>query len=372
MSASTPLTLPGRRGRDAAHGSAAGAHTSVSLRLALGALVLLVAGCASPHGEVFVTPAPPLVWPGGSERPRIRYLGQIATEADLKAAVSLRQRLSSVVFGRQPVRGLVTPYAVCTDGGDRLFVADCGNHVVQVFDLAARTYAQWCPTTSSKRFERPVGIACAPAADRLFVADSLAGVVVVFDLQGRQLGEIGRGRFARPTGLALGHGQRTLFVADTLAHQVICLDLDGRELGRVGQRGAGPGEFNYPTNVAVDSQGRLYVSDSLNFRVQQFTPDLRFIRQIGAKGDRPGSFGQPKGVAVDPEDHLYVVDSNFEAIQVFDDGGNLLLSFGREGREPGEFWLPAGLFIDGRSQIWVADSYNRRIQVFAHLPESSP
>ncbi len=372
MSASNPRTFPAWRARRSRRRALAAAPIARTARLALGLLLALAAGCATPRSAIFVPSAQPLVWPGGDEPPRIRYLGQIATEADLKAGVSFRHRLGAVLFGRKPPRGLVLPYAVCTDGGDRLFVADSGDQAVHVFDLAARTYAQWRPATASQRFGLPVGIACAPSAERLFVADSAANLVYVFDLQGRALGEIGRGLFARPTGLALARQPERLYVADTLAHQVVCLALDGRELARLGQRGSAPGQFNFPTNVAVDSQGRLYVSDSLNFRVQQFSPDLQFLRQIGVKGDMPGCFGQPKGIAVDPQDHLYVVDSNFEAVQVFDDNGALLLSFGQEGRGPGQFWLPAGLCIDGRNQIWVADSYNRRVQVFTHLPERRP
>src|SRR5205807_7758485 len=98
-------------------------------------------------------------------------------------------------------------------------------------------------------------------------------------------------------------------------------------LARIGSRGTEPGQFNYPTNVALDSHGRIYVSDSLNFRIQQFGPDFAPIRQIGRKGDLPGYFGQPKGIAIDSQDHLYVLDAHFEAVQVFDAMGQLLMDF---------------------------------------------
>ena len=40
---------------------------------------------------------------------------------------------------------MLTPYAVCTDGQDRLFVADTNAQTVHVFDLRTRRYEQWKP-----------------------------------------------------------------------------------------------------------------------------------------------------------------------------------------------------------------------------------
>jgi DNA-binding beta-propeller fold protein YncE len=177
----------------------------------------------------------------------------------------------------------------------------------------------------------------------------------------------------RPCGLAVDARNDRLYVADAALHQVVIFSPTTQQVvARLGSRGMELGKFNFPTYVAVDSQGQLYVSDSLNFRVQQFGSDFMPIRAIGKKGDMPGYFSTPKGLALDSHDHLYVVDANFEAVQIFSTEGELLLDFGQEGRGPGEFWLPNGIFIDPRNRIWVADTYNRRIEVFDFLPEAQP
>jgi DNA-binding beta-propeller fold protein YncE len=334
-------------------------------------VALALVGCAKPAGEIFPKRNPPLVWPPPPERARIMYIGQLAASADLKPAVPFGQGFGNAVFGKQPIKSMLTPYALCTDGKDRLFVADSNAQLVHVFDLKTRKYAQWRPGGSEKRFSQPVGIAYDPSGTgRLFVADSAAATIFVFDAKSSTShGTIGSDFLQRPCGMAFDAVNRRLFVADSGSHQVVVLSIEGNLLDRLGRRGTALGQFNFPTNVALDSQGRLYVSDSLNFRIQQFGPDLRAIRQIGRKGDMPGYFGQPKGVAVDSENHLYVVDANFENVQIFDDAGNVLMDFGNEGRGDGQFWLPAGLFIDNRNRIWIADSYNRRVQVFQYLPE---
>jgi DNA-binding beta-propeller fold protein YncE len=330
-------------------------------------LMGMAAGCAKPAGVIFPPPAQPIVWPGGEEPARIRYVGQLMTEVDLKPAVPFTQRLGKMFFGRPAVRAMVSPFSLCTDGANRLFVADSNAQVVHMFDLKSRRYERWRPT-GEDRFSQPVGVAWDPAG-RLYVADSVGACVHVFDARGRYAGTIGEGDLNRPAGLAFDPQSRRLFVADVTAHQIVMLSPEGELLHRLGRRGTGPGEFNFPTNLVVDNSGRLYVSDTLNFRIQQFDPQLQFVREIGSKGDSPGYLSQPKGLAADSDNHLYIVDAHFEAVQIFNSDGALLLSFGQEGRGPGEFWLPAGIYIDPADRIWVADAYNRRVQVFDYLGE---
>jgi len=329
---------------------------------------VMLSGCATPPGVVFEAAADAPAWPTPPDQPRIRYVGQLRTDDDLKAGRSGLQRLGDAIFGRKAVQGMVSPMAVCTDGAERVFIADSGAQMVHVLDLGSRRHERWAPTEPAARFIQPVGIACDDSG-RVLVSDSQASQVVALTSEGKVAGILGRGSLRRPCGLSVDPRTQRIFVADAGAHQVVVLNPDGTESARIGERGGGPGQFNYPTNVAFDGAGRLYVSDSLNFRVQVFDTDLRPLSQIGRKGDMPGYFAQPKGLALDSADHLYVVDANFEAVQLFDQRGSLLMNFGREGSGPGEFWLPAGMYIDPKNRIWIADSYNRRVQVFDYLPE---
>jgi sugar lactone lactonase YvrE len=335
--------------------------------LGLVMLAALASGCAK-SGVIFPPPAKPLLWPPLPEQTRVKYVGQLVTSADLKPKGNFGDQLGAAIFGKKGTFSMLSPYAVCTDGNHRLFVADSNAQLVHVFDFSTRKYERWVPSNAEKRFAQPVGVTWDPAG-RLIVSDSVAAKLYIFDAHGKQVGEIGSGLFIRPAGVTFDAASQRLFVADTGAHQVVILSDHERLYVKLGARGTGPGQFNFPTNVAIDSRGRVYVSDSLNFRVQQFAPDLKTVRIIGRKGDMPGYFSQPKGIAVDWENHLWVVDANFEAVQIFDENGVLLLDFGAEGRGPGEFWLPAGIFIDRTNRVYVADSYNRRIQVFDYIPE---
>jgi DNA-binding beta-propeller fold protein YncE len=203
------------------------------------------------------------------------------------------------------------------------------------------------------------------AAGRIFVTDSVSGRVICLDARGRTVWTRGtRDGFLRPTGIAASSDR--LYVVDTLRHRVAMLSLAGDLLEGFGENGSGPGQFNFPTNIARGADGRLYVADTMNFRVQVFDRDGRFLRTFGQLGDGSGDFARAKGIGVDSENHVYVVDGLNDVVQVFDEEGQLLLGFGESGSDDGQFWLPTGLAVVN-DVIYVADSANKRFEVFEYL-----
>lgn len=333
-------------------------------------VMLLLAGCSSPRGAVFEPIEPAITWPAAPRQPRIVYIGEVSTSKDLKPGQNWIEGLAEGALGRKDEHGVLSPFAVCTDDGERLFVADTGAQVVHVFDLASRRYSRWKPSAPAT-FTQPVGVAWDPAG-RLLVSDALARRLFSFDASGKYLDELAVDAAVKPGGLVIDPRTRRIFLADVAGHRVLVLSADGKVIANLGSHGTQPGEFNYPTNVAMDSKGYLYVADSLNFRIQIFNPELKLVRAIGQPGDQAGYFGRPKGIALDSENHLYVVDAEQANVQIFDEEAHLLLYFGRQGTGPGQFWLPAGLYIDSHDRIWVADTYNKRVAVFDYLKEKRP
>ncbi len=305
---------------------------------------------------------PPLLLAGGR---RLEFVRAIASERQLQPRRSFWKKLVDWVAGPPAYRGMVRPYGVALDSTGRLVVCDPGLPGVHVLDFEKQKYVL-LEGGKGRAFRSPMGVAI-DGKDNLYITDSQHALVFVFNSAGKFRrtigGENGKALFQRPTGIAVDAAGKRLYVVDTLRHRIVTLDLDGNVLSSFGTRGAAPGQFNFPTGIAVRGP-ELLVVDAMNFRVQAFTREGAFLRSFGSPGQQAGTLFRPRGMAFDTEGNIYLADGLLEAVQVFDREGRLLYFFGRGGARLGEFQLPAGLFIDSRNRIYVADSLNQRVQVF--------
>jgi DNA-binding beta-propeller fold protein YncE len=327
-------------------------------------LLISSAVCLLTATEIYAaTPKKDLTWPPPPAAPRIRYLRSLTGPADLGIRRSFWGRAFGAITGQSQRDALAKPFGIALDQDDNLLVVDTSANTVFWFDVVHHAAYRW-DKIGSYRLASPVAVA--RHRETFYVADSALPAVLAFDLKGNCRFALTNG-LERPAGLAI-LGEK-LFVADASAHRVAVFDTQGRPLTQFGRRGTGPGDFNFPTHLAGDAQGRLLVTDSMNSRVQILDQEGHVLGVVGGAGDGPGHFSRPKGVAVDKLGHIYVADALFDNIQVFDLKGQFLMHFGSSGQQPGEFWLPGGVATGRDNRVYVADSYNRRIQVFQYVGE---
>jgi len=327
------------------------------LRVVLAAGFWLLAGWGASAGQLAGTPA----WPPPPADPYVVYVREIDGPKDIGAKAPFFTRLANAITGvSAQAKNLNHPFGLSLDDTGNLVVTDTGAGMVCYLDLARKKWLRW-NALDGHRLLSPV--AAVHRGQTFYVADTGWGRVMAFDDKAHVQFGITR-ELARPAGLAL-LGDR-LLVVDSALHQVAVYDLRGNFLSKFGRRGLEPGEFNFPTHIAVDDRNQIYVTDSLNDRIQVFTADGRFVRMFGSPGDAPGHFSRPKGVAVDGSGHVYVVDAVFGNVQIFNDQGRLLLDFGQGGSAAGEFCLPNAIAINARNEIYVADAYNHRLQMFRY------
>jgi sugar lactone lactonase YvrE len=339
------------------------------MRLAgLGILMLTatLAGCAAPPDRYLSAPQQHLAWPPAPEAPRLRHLGEITNPLAAAAERGTAARLREMLYGPTPLPALVTPHAVAVNSkGDVLAVADTNAGCVHLFDLNGPRYRaiRQVPGTN-EAIRCAIGVAW--LGEKLVVADSMTPAVFVVDPD-TGAGSVFAGEaLRRPAAVACSRDGAAVYVLDAGAHCVFEFAPDGSLRRTLGERGAGEGQFNFPSHLAIGADG-LWVSDSLNARVQRLDREGRATAVFGRKGDAAGDLALPKGLAVDADGNVWVVDAQFENVQAFTPEGRLLMAFGSEGQLPGEFWLPAGACIDGQNRLWIADSYNRRVQAFELL-----
>lgn len=310
----------------------------------------------------------PLVWPRPPAEPRVRFVKNVATPADWGVAASSFQGFMNKITGQKPFR-FVRPTGVA-QRGSALYVADPGMPALVIFD-ASQSRELVIERVGNEALASPVAVALGPN-DTVFLADSALGKVFVLDAHGSRVRTIGgEARIGRPAGIAYDATADRLYVSDSAAHRILVYEAGGRFVGSFGANGPAPGEFNYPTHLALTKDGLLIVTDTMNFRVQVVDRAGRPLLRFGRVGDGSGDFASPKGVAADSTGNLYVVDALFDAVQMFAPDGALLLAFGERGTRAGQFWLPNGMFVASDDRVYVADAYNQRIAVFERVRGSS-
>lgn len=80
--------------------------------------------------------------------------------------------------------------------------------------------------------------------------------------------------------------------------------------------------FGGISDIETDDEGNIYISDYINCRVQKYSPTGEYLFTFGnGKGQGPGQFQRPRYIALDSKRNLYVVDINQSKVLIFDSSG---------------------------------------------------
>jgi hypothetical protein len=204
----------------------------------------------------------------------------------------------------------------------------------------------------------------------------------------------------KPTGITVGpasgpgvsqadRARDALWLADTHYHQILVYDpadttlpepgqepREPRLIARFGSYGEGPGEFVYPTDVAlkIDAGGRVervYVSEyGGNDRITCLDGEFNVLFTFGGFGDSGSAdrveFNRPQAIGIDvARDELIVVDSCNHRVGRFTLDGELVAWIGSPetaGEGLGQFRYPWGLWLPGDGTALVVEQQGARVQ----------
>ena len=137
--------------------------------------------------------------------------------------------------------------------------------------------------------------------------------------------------------------------------------------------------LNFPYSLAVDDAGNLYVADTENHRVRFVDAQSGVISTFAGTGEEgfggdggPATEARldwPSGVALDSQGNVYIADQENERIRRVDPEGVITTfagsgSYRYEGEEDGipateaRLNWPTGVTVDAEDNVYIADSYN--------------
>lgn len=276
---------------------------------------------------------------------------------------------------------------VACDASDRVFVFCRGEHPVIVFDKDGHFLDAWGEGT----FTTPHGIFI-DRQDRVHLVDCGDHTIRTFTSSGELLSILGEPGQAANTGFEMDVspvafagapfnrvtnvavcGDGTRYVADGYGNaRVHQFDAYGMCVRSWGTPGSGPGEFNLPHGIAVDSAGTVYVADRENSRVQRFTADGEFL-------DIWGFVNRPDDIFIDAQDRVHIAELGFRSgignpphyrlmneppighepiarVGIYEPDGSIVCRVGGSDEVlPGNFIAPHGLWADSRGDLYVGE-----------------
>ena len=280
------------------------------------------------------------------------------------------------------------PKAIEIDSNGNIYVVDNDNYRIQKVDSSVAYVNQWGSLGDNDgEFGTPRDVAV-DSSGNIYVVDEDNYRIQKFTNAGvyiSQFGEYGSieiggsselGRFNFPTDMAQD-SQGNIYVTDTANNRIqkfnsnrVFVEAWGAN-GADGSQGTGNGEFNFPRSIVIDSSDNVYVGDSGNYRVQKLDTDGNSIAKWGANGgdgssgSGNGEFSDMRGIALAADGNLLVVDEgNYRVQKLNSTTGAYISQFGTNGSGDGQFEGPTGVAADSLGNIYVADMSQSRIQKF--------
>ena len=196
-----------------------------------------------------------IVWVVDTEQHRIQSYVPATQQWDVIGGAG------APVPGRGPGE-FFSPTGIAVDAQGHVWVADTGNHRIQMYNPATNLW-------------------------RTFGAEGVR----------TREHEASPGEFQVPRGVALDAGGG-VWVTDSGNGRLQRYDSRAHAWSVIGRRGSGIGELSSPFGVTVDARGWVWVADTGNHRIAIYDPSTNRWAAFGEQGIEPGQFESPMGVAI--------------------------------------------------------------------------
>ena len=268
-----------------------------------------------------------------------------------------------------PPGGFNEPRAVGVDAQGNVFVADTQNWRIQKFDPTGAFSLQWGSRgsrgTGTSKFNYPKGLAVDRTSGAVYVCDTDNGQIKKYDNNGVFVWQVNAAKGSLGADVA---PDGSLYIADTANARVLQLAAaTGARLQVIGTRGSGTGQFQYPTGVAVDTDGSIWVTDTTRDIVQHLSATGAYLGQVASRGTGDNRLQEGWDVEVFGNDIL-VSDAATDQIKVWTKQGTFVTAFGSTGTGLGQFQQPKGMDLTPDGRLFVEEQLGERVQELRVTP----
>ena len=229
---------------------------------------------------------------------------------------------------------------------NNIFVADCFNHRIQVFDPVGNYLYKFGENDpGTVRYPEDIAI----CGDRVYVSH-FEKYVNIYDLKGAYIGQFGNTGAkseitSDPKGIAVSEENGDIFVCNHDKDTILVYSKDLRYKTRFGK-----GKLTSPRDIEL-TQDRIYVLDLGDPCIHVFNRDHSYSHSIVNIGEGM-EVGHSIYFALDMEENILLTDFNKNVIRIFNKEGSLIHQIG-EGTD--YLYKPYGIAINGMNRIVVAD-----------------
>lgn len=208
------------------------------------------------------------------------------------------------------------PEGIAIDGLGNIYIADYVNGYIKKYDENFNhimTFSDFGVEPGENMESEFMTI----SNNRLYMADKGNHRVDVFDLDGKFLFLFDNNNTMDTPQAAKSSSDGDIYVVDMGNDRLLHFNSEGELKRRLGKKGKQVGEFNKPVGMAIDSKGYIYVSEAHNDRIQVFDKDFTPLALWGEHGSGEGQFKNLHGLLVDERGYVFAADTGNNRIQVF-------------------------------------------------------
>ncbi len=260
---------------------------------------------------------------------------------------------------------LKSPQRIAVGQDNLVYVADTGNHRIQVFDSEGSLIKGWGKKgDKDNEMEKPYGIAVG-SDGAVYVSDKENKRILKFDRNGSLLAKFGNKNTISSDVMGIAvDAKGNVYAVDKDKNSIVVFNQKGEAIKTIGKKGKEDGNFKDPSDIAIDANGNIYIIDWGNKRIQKFDSNGNFSLSFGKEKE----LDEPLGIGLAKNGNIYVADKGLKRILVYDSTGRLIGGWGKEKKkkqdEREQFDEPSDVAVDSAGNAYILDVNEHRILKF--------